>query len=704
MTDRQNLKGAHRAIERAAVILAVLVACMITGLYFITAYSYEQEHIGLEADSQARTIALLVGGNSQAWGDREALRELLILHGHKVHDGSRQRIVDLRGEVIAQAGEISGPALITKTAPVIVGGRVIGSVEIAEGIAQIGWRTVLAAAFGVLLGLAVFIVVRILPVSAINQALVDLSATREERLRAEIRLADSLETISEGITVYDSEDRLVLANSKAMEFYSTVAGEMIVGAKFEDLIRLAAARGQFPEAVGREEEWVAERLARHYNPGQPIEQHTCDGRWLKVIERRGQDGSYVGLRTDITEIKQRELALHESREALALAQRQARIGSWRWSVERDELISCSEEYARIHGVGMDEIHRLLKSQFEKVIHPEDRERVMREFRRVDADGADYEIEYRIIRADGEIRHVLEIGEAVPGPTMEQTGTLQDITERKLAEAEVQAAREAAEAANHAKSRFLANMSHELRTPLNAIIGYSEMLLEDVARSGQSEAESDLERIGTAGRHLLALINDILDLSKIEAGKIDLELEEFDVSALVAEVIATVEPLARTKGNRLSVRCGPPVGRIRSDPTKVRQILFNLLSNAAKFTRKGNIDLEVTRDEDGGAQWICFHVADTGIGIEPEQLGHLFEAFTQADPSTTRQYGGTGLGLAISRRYCELMGGDIEVESRPGRGSTFTVRLPAGAVATGQGGEEMSPVAPGRGESVAGAGG
>ncbi len=701
MTDGQNLKGANRAIGRAAVILAVLVAVMITGIYFLTAYSYEQEHIGLEADSQARAIALLVIGSPQAWRDGDALREFLILHGHKVGDGVRQRVVDLRGDVIAQAGEISGPALIVKSAPVIVDATVIGSVEITEGIARLGWRTLLVAAFGILHGLAVFVVVRILPASAIKQAINDLSATREERILAETRFADALETISEGITIYDSQDRLVLANSKAREFYHTVADEMVVGAKFEDLIRLSLERGQFPEAVGREEEWIAERRARHIDPDQPIEQLTSEGRWLKVTERRGRDGNYVGLRTDITELKKRELALRESREALALAQRQARIGNWRWSVERDELISCSEEYARIHGVGMDEIHEVRKNKFENLIHPDDREAVRRELRRVDADGVDYEFEYRIIRADGEIRHVLQIGEAVPGPAREQTGTLQDITERKLAEVEVQAAREAAEAANRAKSRFLANMSHELRTPLNAIIGYSEMLMEDVAQSGQTEKESDLERISTAGRHLLALINDILDLSKIEAGKIDLDFDEFDVDALVGEVIATVEPLARAKGNRLSAKCGAPVGRIRSDPTKLRQILYNLLSNAAKFTRDGEIGLEVTREEDDGAQWICFHVADTGIGIKTEQLGNLFEAFTQADASTTRQYGGTGLGLAISRRYCELMGGGIEVESQPGRGSTFTVRLPVGDIATGR--EDFRPPAQGRGQSVAGTG-
>jgi signal transduction histidine kinase len=233
-----------------------------------------------------------------------------------------------------------------------------------------------------------------------------------------------------------------------------------------------------------------------------------------------------------------------------------------------------------------------------------------------------------------------------------------------------------EVANRHKSEFLASMSHELRTPLNAILGYSEMLQEEAQDVGQPALVPDLGKINAAGKHLLELINAVLDLSKIEAGKMEMYLERFAVPALVDEIAAVAQPLADRKGNALVISCAPEVGEMRADQTKVRQALFNLLSNACKFTERGTVSLNARRDwaPARSADEIVFEVSDTGIGMSEEQMARLFQDFSQADASTAKKYGGTGLGLALSRRLCRMMGGDIAVTSEPERGSTFTVRL------------------------------
>ncbi|MGB3267869.1 MAG: ATP-binding protein, partial [Microcoleus sp.] len=252
----------------------------------------------------------------------------------------------------------------------------------------------------------------------------------------------------------------------------------------------------------------------------------------------------------------------------------------------------------------------------------------------------------------------------------------EIAERKRTEIALQEALHKAEAASRAKSTFLANMSHELRTPLNAIIGYSEMLQEEALESGLEDIIPDTQKIRNAGKHLLTLINDILDLSKIEAGRMELYLEKFDIGNLIEEVVATLHPLVEKNHNQLEVSCCPNLGLMYADLTKVRQILFNLLSNALKFTEGGTVLLGATREPAGGSDWVYLQVSDTGIGMSAGQQQSLFQPFMQGDASTTRKYGGTGLGLTISRLFCQMMGGDVTIESQLGVGSTFTVKLKA----------------------------
>lgn len=246
----------------------------------------------------------------------------------------------------------------------------------------------------------------------------------------------------------------------------------------------------------------------------------------------------------------------------------------------------------------------------------------------------------------------------------------ELREHALAEAHT-----VMEEANRAKSRFLANMSHELRTPLNAIIGYSELLLDEQGRIDTATAIADLKKIVTAGKHLLALINDILDLSKVEAGKAELDVSSIDIYRLVQDISTLVQPLVSKNQNTLKICCPPDIGFMQSDLTRVQQCLFNLLSNACKFTEQGLITFTAWRDRINGQEWILFTVQDTGIGISEEQTTKIFQPFAQASPSLTRKYGGTGLGLAITKSFCELLGGEIHLHSILGQGATFSIRLP-----------------------------
>ncbi len=375
-----------------------------------------------------------------------------------------------------------------------------------------------------------------------------------------------------------------------------------------------------------------------------------------------------------------ELSLSEQRYKQLVESAQVII--WRQNVETSAFSFINHEVEEL--LGYDPGEFLADENFWlNHLHPEDRD-IAESFRRAAAEGRGPQcFEHRMVSAGGDAIWLktsvsLISGSGISGSggdKAELAGVMADITERKHAQ-------EAAEAASRAKSQFLANMSHELRTPMNAIIGYSDLLIDEANESGDTglqQAIPDLDRIRGAGKQLLALINDILDLSKIEAGKIDLHYEEFEMRDLIADVRTVSEPLAATNGNQLRLEFEE--GVICCDLVRVRQILFNLLGNACKFTQAGTVGLTVAFGGNPSGvgsppgELVKFQVRDSGIGISAEQIERVFEVFAQADSSTTRRYGGTGLGLAITKNFCELLDGRIEVESAPGEGTVFTVWLP-----------------------------
>lgn len=501
-------------------------------------------------------------------------------------------------------------------------------------------------------------------------------AEHDQRMREQKEHAESvLNGVMEGIVTLDQSGMIISANP-AMEHIFRYPTDWVVGQNLQRFL---------PNV-----DWafVESRLAlqaAQVNMADLVWQETgkrSDGETI-VMEvsarsvRRGDASLIVVVLRDVTERIRAEEALRRSEARRRRAQSIAQLGSLEYFPETGAT-HWSSELRHIFGMplGAD----LSFKDFLLRVDHDDRERVVRAFDTGMSSSRAFNIEFRVSRPGGELRDVLLSAEAAErdehGPKM--FAVVQDLTARKQADAKMQAAlveKFQAEAHSRAKTLFLANMSHELRTPLNAILGYSDMLEEDARAEGRESVVSDLRKIQSAGKHLLAMINEVLDLSKIEAGRIDLVMEDCAPRALIDDVLSTIEPLASKNGNRLHVDCELGEDVIRTDAMKLKQVLINLLSNACKFTKEGEVRLFARREQENVRTSLSVTVEDSGIGMTTEQVDRLFVPFVQADTSTFRKYGGTGLGLAISKRFVELMGGQLTVTSVPGRGSTFSLRIP-----------------------------
>ncbi len=535
----------------------------------------------------------------------------------------------------------------------------------------------------------------------------ELAATRDEASQARAQLTDAIEAIDEGFVLYNAEDRLVTCNSRFRDFYSALDDIFVPGLEFAEFLSTGIERRAFPEDYCSEE-WLANRLKHRGTEHDVMEARLNDGRWVRISEQRTQDGGLVTLYTDISAMKHREDELATAHEGALQAQTQLQEAIEAISEgfivfdKHRHLVLCNSTYRNYYAeaVGQDVADLVvpgayqldfLAAAFEAGMFP-------------DFEGTKEDYIAQRKQRQTELRRAVELrfssGKWVQineRPTHDGgfAAVYTDITAMKERAAELAKAHDAAMEATRTKSQFLANMSHELRTPLNAIIGLAEMLHEDAEDMGEEDFIEPLGRINRAGKHLLELINQVLDLSKIEAGKIDMHLERFSADQMLNDAAATADTLAQKNGNRLE-RNFSDLGEMHADATRVRQIVFNLLSNACKFTENGTVTLSAERTAREDGDWLIFTVADSGIGMTEAQLERLFQEFMQADSSTTRKYGGTGLGLAISQRLARAMGGEIGVESTPDVGTTFTVSLPADIDKSQA---SMEPEAPDTGSSI-----
>jgi len=512
----------------------------------------------------------------------------------------------------------------------------------------------------------------------------ELDQANREKDTALRELNAVLDNIRYGILFMDENLNIRMTNRAYREIWGIEEAFYTPGRTLREDIERTRELGLYNIENDDWESFLQTRLeiARTGSHG-PKELQLADGKILQFQYIVLPDGGHMATYFDITGLKRTEAALRLSEERYALAVKGSNDGLWDWDTDNDRIY-ISPRFKEIAGISQADTV-LDSSRMLSYVHHDDRARhleALRSYLRGDAEF--YAAEHRMHGDDGVDRWVLNRGigqRDENGHVYRVAGSLTDITVRKEAEITLRHAKEQAEAATRTKSQFLANVSHELRTPLNAIIGLAEMLREEAEESNDEELSEPLRRIVSAGRHLLHLINDLLDLTKIEAGRLDLYIEDFHIPPMVHDVSTTARALASANDNTLTVQCEDDLGIMHSDITRVRQVLLNLLSNAFKFTEKGAVTLSVDRDSEPTGDWLVVNVEDNGIGMSEAQIERLFQEFTPADNSMTRKYGGTGLGLAISRRLCELLGGDIAVRSELNRGTTFTVRLPIAGPST-----------------------
>ncbi len=504
----------------------------------------------------------------------------------------------------------------------------------------------------------------------------------KQRAEAEMRLRDrALRAIGQGVFITDASlaDNPIIYANAAFERLTGHDQESWTGRSIDllDSEQSPSSIDQLRAAIKERRDATVEMLARRKDGSTFWQSMTL----APVEDRFARVSHFVGVITDVSERRENEQNLQHSESRLRLMLESVRdyaifsvdldrrVSSWNSGAER--LFGLSE--SRIVGHPTDSLFTL-EDQLARV--------PAEELSKAAATGRSEDERWQI-RGDGSRFFASGLVTAIrddAGELIGYTKVSRDITESKRVETELRAAKEAAESAIRAKSTFLSNMGHEFRTPLNAIIGFSEMLEDEAMERDVKDFVPDLKRIQESGYLLLKLINDVLDLSKIEAGRMDLSHEFFDVTDLVRSVVQTTEPLAEQQGTTVQVHYSKDLGTLNSDLNKVSQGLCHLLSNAIKFTGSGTIVLRAFRElDEHGRDWVIFTVADDGIGMTREEMSRLFQPFVQADGSTARRFGGTGLGLTITHRFCQMMGGRIDVESQPGAGSTFIMRLPASRV-------------------------